>query len=129
LSKHVSLRIALLDKQIVDADQRPFGRVDDLELELLQGRPRVVALLTGAEALGERLGGRVGGWMAGSAALLRPRSAPVGPPRIDPTMVRALEPMVALNVPLRELRGVAGLERWLAHHVVEPVPGAGDARE
>jgi len=34
VSEHVSLRLALLDKQIVDRERLPIGRVDDLELVL-----------------------------------------------------------------------------------------------
>ncbi len=34
MSKRLSLRFDLLDDQLVDAEQRPVGRVDDLELRL-----------------------------------------------------------------------------------------------
>lgn len=130
-SGHVSLRIALLDKQLVDSDDLPFGRVDDVEIALSGAgkRPLVSALLTGAEPLGQRLGGTLGGWMAATAARFRPPSMADGPVRIQPALVRDLEPIVVLRVPLRDLSDVAGLERWLARHVVEPLPGAGDARE
>jgi hypothetical protein len=52
--RQISARIALLDKQLVDSDRLPIGRVDDLELSLPAGGgpPEVEALLTGAEALG-----------------------------------------------------------------------------
>jgi hypothetical protein len=90
--------------------------------------PTVEALLTGAQALGERLGTGTGRLMGAVAALLRPRSAPEGPACLDAGLIDELEPLVCLRVPLDELEGVAGLERWLAHHVIEPLPGAGDAR-
>lgn len=129
MSEHISLRMSLLDKQIVDSDRLPIGRVDDVELELseLGGRPQVVALLTGAQALGERLGGTAGRCFAGAAARLRGGEAGAGPARIDAGVIVGVEPFVRLGVPLSELRQVASLEHWLARHIVEPVPGAGDA--
>lgn len=131
MSTWLSLRFDLLDDQLVDAERRPIGRVDDLELRLPPdgGAPEVEAVLTGAEALGQRLGGVVGTWMAALSARLRPCCAPAGPARVDAALVAEVQPLVQLSVPLRDLPHVAGLERWLAHQVVEPMPGAGDARE
>jgi hypothetical protein len=131
VSEHVSVRITLLDKQIVDSDRLPIGRVDDLDLsEPTETKaPSVDAILTGAQALGDRLGGVTGRWIAQTAARLRPRSHPRGPTRIDPALVDELEPFVQLSVRLDELPHIAGLERWLARHAIEPLPGAGDARE
>ena len=130
MTDHVSLRLALLDKQLVDCDELPFGRVDDVEIEVREAgsRPRVSALLTGQEALGDRLGGLVGRTMSATARRLR--DDPVGgPTTIDPRLVRVTEPLIELSIPFAELQHVAALERWLARYVVEPLPGAGDARE
>ncbi len=126
MSEHVSLRLALLDKQIVDRERLPIGRVDDLELVLpgSGGAPQTEAILTGAQALGDRLGGFLGGWMAAVAGRLRARSAGTGPSRIDPALVAELEPFVRLSVRFDDLSDVAGLERWLARNVVGPLPGA-----
>src|SRR5918994_7280857 len=88
---------------------------------------RVDSILTGAQALGERLGGLIGRGMATVAARLRPPTDPSGPVRIDATLIGEFEPLVRLSVPFRELGGVAGLERWLAHHAIERLPGAGHA--
>ncbi len=131
MSRHVSVRIALLDKQILDADDRPIGRVDDVEIaDAARGAaPRVTALLTGAEALGPVLGGITGAWMANAAARLRGPGDPEGPTRVDVDAIAELEPMVRLRLPLRELGHVAGLERWLAHNLVDRLPGAGDAHD
>lgn len=130
MSEHLSLRMSLLDKQIVDSGRLPIGRVDDIELELPEGGggPHIVALLTGAQALGERLDGTGGRWLARVAARLRGSDAGHGPARIDASVIEEIEPFVRLGVPLSELRHVAPLERWLARHLVEPIPGAGDAR-
>ncbi len=131
MSEHVSVRIGLLDKQIVDCERLPVGRVDDLELSAsTEGRaPKVEAILTGAEALGGRLGGTIGRWMAGAAARLRSRSSGEGPTRIDPALVAELEPFVQLTARLEDLPDAAGLERWLARHAVGPLPGAERASE
>ena len=131
MTEHVSLRMDLLDQQVVDCDRLPIGRVDDLELAVPDGGgpPAVTSILTGAQALGERLGGRAGAWMAACAERLRPRGAPVGPAAIDTELIAEIEPMVRLRIASGELPHVAGLERWLARHVIEPLPGAGDARK
>lgn len=128
-SEHESLRFALLDLQIVDADGRPVGRVDDLLLHLPDdgGPPVVTHVLTGAQALGERLGGVPGRVMAALAARLRDAGSPAGPARIPAAQVGEYGDLVHLTVPLRALPHLAGLERWLACEVVEGVPGAGDA--
>jgi hypothetical protein len=129
--EHVSVRMTLLDNQIIDSDRLPIGRIDDLELSAptRMEPPTVEAVLTGGQALGERLGGIAGRWMAGTAARLRSRSAPRGPTRIDPMLVDELDPLIQLSVRFDELPHVAALERWLARHVIGPLPGAGDARE
>ena len=131
MSEELSVRFSLLDHQIIDAERRPVGRVDDLELRMPSdgGAPEIKAVLTGAEALGQRIGGVFGCCIASVGARLRPSSAPTGPARVEATLINQVEPLVQLSVPLRDLPQVAGLERWLAHHVIEPLPGAGDARE
>jgi hypothetical protein len=129
VSEHLSVRFTLLDQQLVDADGLPIGRIDDVELAVPDdgGAPTLDYVLTGLQALGERLGGHVGGWAAATSKRLRPRSDRAGPTRVDAELIAEVEPLVKLSVPLRELEGVAGLERWLARKVVERVPGAGDA--
>jgi hypothetical protein len=130
MSRHRSLRFTLLDQQVVDAEDRPVGRVDDVELELGKaGAPRLVALLVGQQALGERLGGTLGRTTAAIAGRLRDPANGPGPARVPLEAVAETGPLVRLNRALRDLAGIAGLERWLAHHVVQWVPGAGDARE
>ena len=130
MTGHRSLRFTLLDQQVLDAEDRPVGRVDDVELELDPGgAPRMVALLIGQQALGERLGGTPGRTMAAMAGRLRDRGAEEGPARIPIEAVEGSDPMIKVDRPLRELDGIADLERWLAHHVVRWIPGSGDARE
>jgi hypothetical protein len=125
MSRGVSLRVALLDNQIVDRDRLPIGRVDDVEIEVGEGRPRVTAVLTGSEALGPRLGGSVGRAMAALSARLREPRQDEGPARIEIGAVKELEPLVELDLAKDEMPEVAGLERWLARHFVARLPGSG----
>jgi hypothetical protein len=124
----LSVRFSLLDQQIVDAHGLPIGRVDDIELEQRgDERPRVAALLVGAQALGERIQGPTGSTVAAVAARARGDGSG-GPTRIEAAHVAELEPQVRLDVGLEDLPEVAALERWLSSHVVERLPGAGRAR-
>ncbi len=67
--------------------------------------------------------------MASLAARLQSPDQPTRSPRVEVELIESLEPLVQLALPLRELPQLAALERWLAKHLVEPLPGAGDARE
>jgi hypothetical protein len=129
MSRSISLRIALLDNQVVDCHRLPIGRVDDLEIEVEDGRPRVTTIVTGSEALGGRIGGFLGRWMAGASARLRSPAKEEGPPRIDLAAVKQIEPLIELKVDKDELPQVAGLERWLAANFVGRLPRSGDASQ
>jgi hypothetical protein len=130
MSEDVSVRFTLLDQQLVDSEGLPFGRIDDLDLTFPEdGPPAVAALLTGTQALGDRLGGRGGRWLAAISARFRPPSGRARATRIDAELIAELEPLVRLSAPLRDLADVACLERWLASHAIAPLPGAGDAAE
>lgn len=129
MTAHHSLRFTLLDQQVVDAENRPVGRVDDVVIELGEPgqQPVVTDLLIGAQAFGERLGGVTGRVMARVAHRLRDDPSD-GPAAVPVDLVGDHADLVHLLRPLRDLPGLAGLERWLAARLVEPVPGAGDAR-
>jgi hypothetical protein len=70
MSDPIDLGLGILDHQLIDADERRCGKVDDLELEgVSTGSPRVAALLSGPSAwAGRGLVGRV------AAAVARRRS-------------------------------------------------------
>ena len=125
--KNLSVRLDLLDQQIIDSEERPFGRIDDVVLEIgSDGAPRVVAVLVGAEVLGDRIGGFLGEAMSRISARMRQDAEP---PSIPASSFARWSPRLKLTVPLRELRHVAGLERWLGEKIVSRLPGAGDARD
>lgn len=119
--------VDLLDRQLVDVDETPIGKVDDLELELPEdgGPPVVVAILSGAEALGLRLGGLLGRGMAGMASRLRldgesARAVAMG-------MVKDAGPTVRLTAKAHEVGLEPALEVWLRTNVIERIPGGGHA--
>lgn len=119
----VSLRLQMLDAQVLDADDLPVGRVDDIELELSDGGLQVAALLIGQRHLGPRVGGITGSLMTHTARRLAGTDATA---RIEAHQVGSWQGLPKLRHRLAELH-VARLETWLAEHVVRKIPGAGDA--
>ena len=116
----------LLDRQILDRDGEPVGKVDDVELALAaDGTPYVAALLVGQQALGERIGGALGRWMADVARRLAPDRGR-GPIRIPYDLVAELTSAVNLSV-RRDVLPDPALETWLRDHLVARIPGATDA--
>ncbi len=130
MSRDFSLRHDLLDQQIVDCERIPIGRVTDVEIAPGGAREpaRIRHVLTGSEALGQRLGGTLGRWIEHSSARARGPEADPGPTRLEPEAIDQLEPEVKLHAHLRDLEHMAGLERWLADNLIGRIPGAGDAR-
>jgi sporulation protein YlmC with PRC-barrel domain len=116
----------LLDRQIVDRDGEPVGKVDDVELTYDErGDAYVTGLLLGQQALGERIGGGLGRWIS---AVARRMSEPPGQPpiRIGFDLVERVDSAVRLSV-ARELIVEPPLEAWLRDHLIGRIPGAGDA--
>jgi hypothetical protein len=118
----------LLDRQIVDRDGTPVGKVDDVEFGPLGssgsgGGPVIVALLTGQRALGPRFGGALGRWMTAVATRLDVDR--LGPRRIPYDLVSDVDSAVHLSVK-RELLPEPALETWLNDHLIGRIPGADD---
>jgi sporulation protein YlmC with PRC-barrel domain len=105
----------LLDRQLVDADGRLVGKVDDLELSGPDdGPPVVTAVLAGPAALGSRI----------SATLTRRwtrRYPGTRPTRIPFGEVRDLGMQITVSA---GVRGGTGAEDWLRAHVIDRIPGA-----
>jgi sporulation protein YlmC with PRC-barrel domain len=115
-------QLHLLDRQVVDPDGRMVCKVDDLELEVDdEGRPYVVAILSGPLALGPRLGGRPGSWMSAIARRLSPAPDPA-PERIDFGVVTEIGSAVTIALKRDEV-AVAPLERWVNRYIIERIPG------
>ncbi len=117
----------VIDSQLVDRHKEKIGRVDELLLELEEGKPpRVATIVIGGRARARR----VGGWMVALHravhALLQHRDEHVS--RIPFASVRCIADTIELDVEGSELPSMH-VERWLAKHVVCRIPGAGGERK
>jgi sporulation protein YlmC with PRC-barrel domain len=120
----VLLAFDLLDRQILDRDGEPYGKVDDIELTVGDdGVPMVTALLVGQRALGRRIGGRLGRWVESTARRLAADNPP-GPIRIPYDLVADVDSAIHLSVQA-DLLTEPPLETWLGRHLVDRIPGAG----
>ncbi|HUP87455.1 MAG TPA: hypothetical protein VM143_17520 [Acidimicrobiales bacterium] len=118
-AREIDAAFHLLDRQIVDVDGTPAGKVDDLELtERADGAPYVSAILSGGGAIGPRLSRRWGGWGRWLTAVHR----------IDFSLVRGIGSDVELIVSADDL-GTHDAERWARDHVIGHIPGADRAAE
>ncbi|WDZ82762.1 hypothetical protein [Micromonospora cathayae] len=118
------LNFNLLDRQILDRDGIPVGKVDDLELRHTDDGAYVAALLTGQRALGARFGGVVGRWITGVAERLDDRDQ--GLRRIPYHLVARVDAAVRLRVS-RDLLAAPALEGWLDAYLIGRIPGSGRA--
>lgn len=111
----------LLDRQIIDAEDRLVAKVDDLELvERADGTLAVTAILVGPGALGPRLGGRLGSWTAAIWRRLHPDAEPV-PGRIPIGLLTRIDSAVHLGANRHEL-WLEGFEAWADAHVISQLP-------
>lgn len=124
----------LLDRQLVDANGRLAGKVDDIELTVPSGWPDesreppvVTALLAGPAALAMRFGGRFAHGWANLHRRLHP-SQPGGPAQVPFTLVKRISSRIELIVPREDLE-LNRFEEWFRVHVVEKLPGASHAAE
>lgn len=115
----------LLDRQIVDLDGRPVGKVDDVELTRdPDGTYRITALLVGQYVLAERIGGLVGRLLR-TLARRRGGGAPE-PLRITAEHVQRVGSDVRLSL-RAELLDLPPSETWLRDTLIARIPGAGRA--
>lgn len=117
---YIDLNADLLDRQVVDSEDVPVCKVDDLELEQEQGSWRVSAILAGPGALGPRLGATLTGIHRRMRGLQEP-----GPPAIPWREVVRFGSDVRLSVPRDGLSAdLDPLEHWLRVHVIGRIPGS-----
>jgi hypothetical protein len=122
----LDLHLHLLDRQVIDPDDRLICKVDDVEFELDEaGRPFVAAILVGPRALGPRLGGRLGRWVSAIGRRLADGQSP-DPPRIDFALVSDISNAIRV-VRVRDELQVSSLERWVDAHIISRIPGSGHA--
>ena len=132
-ARSYDLALELLDYQLVDADGRLAGNVDDIEIELPEGWPDAAAeppivsgLLSGPGVLAERFGGRVGRGWAELHRRLHPDDQP--PTFLPMSDVRSIDSAVHLGIGRDRLASYS-LERWFRVQVIEKIPGAKRAPE
>jgi sporulation protein YlmC with PRC-barrel domain len=114
----------LLDRQLVDRNGKPCGKVDDIELQRdpETGRILVSAILAGPGVLATRLGRKgFGSWMERMVAQVAPSHEP-SPVRIPFGRVSDLGNRVTLAVE-REDMATFATERWARDHVLRHLPG------
>jgi|SRR5919109_1942492 hypothetical protein len=106
----------VLDKQLVDREGRPFGKVDGIVLEVRgDAPPRVVALEVGAATRLGRLPLWVSRW-------LRPLAKRARATRIPKEAVIAVAKDVRVDVDAARTPAWS-FERWLAERVLARLPG------
>jgi hypothetical protein len=116
----------LLDRQLVDRNQRLCGKVDDLELEedAASGSLYVATIRTGPGALLQRLGRRrLGRWLERQVPRLFASDLD-DPGRIPFGRVSEVGNHVTLAVDSEEVATFA-CERWVRDHLIGHIPGSG----
>ncbi len=123
----VDAQLELMDRQIVDDDDRMVAKVDDVALaEREDGHLVVTGLLTGPGVLGPRLGGALGSITTAIWSRLSGRD-PTDPKRIDISLVSGIATVITLHVS-RRTADVDGFETWMRDRVIAATPpGTGPA--
>ena len=108
----VDIALSILDHQLVDADGKNCGKVDDLEITGLEGdAPEVVEILVGGSAWRSRaLFGRLAARLTGDAV------------HVPWHEVDSVTSVVRLRRPASELRLDRGDDRWA--RIIGKVPGS-----
>jgi sporulation protein YlmC with PRC-barrel domain len=113
----------LLDKQLIDKNGKPLGRVDGVVLELREGEPpRVAHVEVGGTVLARRLHPKLARW---AAAIRRRwgRRDPT-PTRIPWSALRRRGTVWEADVDGRDTPAMEW-ELWLRERVIARVPGKG----
>ena len=117
----------VIDAQLVDRHQEKIGRVDELLLELEEGKPpRVATIVIGGAARARR----VGRWMVACHravhALFGQREEHKS--RVQFEAVRCIADTIEVDVEADALDSMH-LEQWLATHIICRIPGASGERK
>lgn len=123
----VSVGLSLLDRQLVDMNDRECGNVDDLEFEFPRdakpGSPPIVSfILTGPGALGTRLWGLPGKMARALWKRIHPEPDP-HPIRISFVSVVKLDYEVHLNLDYHDA-GLDVVDDWVRDRIIGKIPGA-----
>jgi sporulation protein YlmC with PRC-barrel domain len=114
----------VLDKELLDRKEEPMGRVDGLIMHVGErSQPRITHIAIGGSTLWERVHPILG-------RLSRRLSQWWGPKRekdvkIPWSHVKTVGRDIKLDV-LAKNTGALDWELWIAHHIIERIPGSGD---
>jgi hypothetical protein len=123
--REMDLDLHLLDRQVIDRDDKLVCKVDDLEFERgADGEAYVAAILVGPRALGKRIGSRLGRWFVSIAERLSTDEMK----RIDFAIVDDIGSAIKLTSSRDDLH-VAPLDDWLDQYVIARIPGSRHAGE
>jgi len=122
--KEIWAGLTLLDRQILGADGKSGGKVDDLQFTTGdQGSsPHLSAILSGPEAIGDRISGKFGRLIN----KVYGRFHPAGPSRtqvIPVNSVASVGKVIQLSTPAEPTPSV-GFGKW-AERVISKIPGSG----
>ena len=113
----------VIDSQLVDKHREKIGRVDELLIELEEGKPpRVATIVIGGMARARRVGDWLVACHRAVHALFGEREEHVSHVPFD--AVRCIADTIELDVEAKELESMH-LERWLGERVICRIPGAG----
>jgi hypothetical protein len=113
----------LLDKQLVDADDRPLGKADGVVFEIrADGPPRLVAVEVGAPAVLRRVSRRLADASSRLARLLGVGSGE--PLRVSPERFVHFGNDVKVDIDAPRTAAYAW-ERWLRRTLIDRIPGSG----
>lgn len=122
--RDLDVLLSLFDRQVLDAEDAPIGKVDDVELgHRADGRLMLEALLLGPDALTLRFGEPSARWSHAIWARLRTPNTPA-PARIALGALTRLDGAVHVAVRAEQV-GNDGLERWVRRHLIGKLPGSG----
>jgi sporulation protein YlmC with PRC-barrel domain len=111
----------LLDKAVVDRNGREMGRIDGLELDLVDGQPpRLAAILMGPAVLGDRLHPTIGRCVTAVEAWLRLGEG--RPVRVETDDIAEIDRKVKLRLAIGETAAEAVEQRLRAW--VLKIPGS-----
>jgi hypothetical protein len=128
--RHVWAGLRLLDRQLLDRDNRSAGCVDDIELTALDDGDQLYAsaIVSGPGALAYRLRRRrLGRWL--SRVHRHVAVSESDDPNLVPfNLVSELGAAIKLGVSVDDVGSSSG-ERWVRDHVIGPIAGSGHASE
>ena len=114
----------VLDKELLDREEEPMGRVDGLIMHLGErSQPRITHIAVGGSTLWERVHpvlGRLSKRMRRWWGPKREKEV-----RIAWSHVKTVGRDIKLDVEAKKT-GAIDWELWIAHHIIEHIPGSGD---